>query len=456
MVFDFQKQEELSRHPILICIVGHTNHGKTSTIRTLIENAHIGTVDEAPDTTTKVEGFRVSKDGLDRVYVFDTPGFTNLDVRLAESEWRMGRAPTIEETIELLKGMPARADVWLYNTLRQIKKSHLIIQVLDSREDPCNQTYLDEINFLKACGVPLIVSMNFIHRADTKLDEWQKTIRGLGVSNIIQFDAHIRTWEDEQDLFKCIRPLLCDPAHKRLHQEFMDFWTELRKAGSEEARIGAAEDIRQLLINVVRHKTKVGFVNDANRSEKQHEARECFKKDVMEMVNNTFAKILNRFGFSFDDVKKHQAHIEGGEGVLTMNFFDHSTLKYSAAIALAAATATIEAVFGFMTLGIPTIVAAAFGYFGASAWQMESEGSGTVITFKPTNAMLMLIASAMLSLARSLKSRGRADPHLIDVQLDQSVIDKKSDLAKEILELNKWKDRDTEHLKKCLLEEINK
>lgn len=456
MAFDFQKQEELSRHPILICIVGHTNHGKTSTIRTLIENAHIGTVDEAPDTTTKVEGFRVSKDGLDRVYVFDTPGFTNLDVRLAESELRMGRAPTIEETVESLKGMPARADVWLYNTLRQIRKSHLIIQVLDSREDPCNQTYLDEINFLKACGVPLIVSMNFIHRADSNLAEWQKTIRGLGVSNIIQFDAHTRTWEDEQDLFKCIRPLLCDPLHKRLHQEFMDFWTELRKAGAEEARAGAAEDIRQLLVSVARLKTKVGFVSDANRSEKENEAKECFKQEVMKLVNETFAKVLNRFGFCFDDVKKHQASVEGGEGVLTMNFFDHSTLKYSAAVALAAATAAIEAIFGFMTLGIPTIVAAAFGYFGASAWQMESEGGGTEITFKPTNAMLMLIASAMLSLAKALKSRGRADSHLINVQLDQDIIEKKSELANEILELNKWKHRDTEHLKRCLLEEINR
>ena len=104
MVFNFQKQEELSKHPILICIVGHTNHGKTSTIRTLIENTHVGTVDQAPNTTTKVEGFRVSKDGLDRVYVFDTPGFTNLDVRLAENELRMGRLPTIDEVIDAQKG----------------------------------------------------------------------------------------------------------------------------------------------------------------------------------------------------------------------------------------------------------------------------------------------------------------------------------------------------------------
>jgi predicted GTPase len=455
MAFDFQKQEELSRHPILICIVGHTNHGKTSTIRTLIENAHIGTVDEAPDTTTKVEGFRVHKYGLDRVCVFDTPGFTNLDARLADSESRTGRLPTIDEFIESQKGMPEEADVWLYNTLRQIQKSHLIIQVLDSREDPCNQTYLDEINFLKSCGVPLIVSMNFIHRTDTKREEWQKTIRCLGVSNIIQFDAHTRTWEDEQDLFKCIRPLLCDTEHKRLHQEFMDFWTELRKAASEEARIGAAEDIRQLLVNVARHKTKVSFVNDGNRNDKQDEARERFKEQIMVMVNDTFAKVLSRFGFSFDDVKKHQAHVDGGEGVLTMNFFDHSALKYSSAVALAAATAAIEALFGFMTFGIPTIAAAAFGYFGASAWQMESEGGGTEVTFKPTNAMLMLIASAMLSLAKALKSRGRADSHLINVQMNQDIIDKKSELANEILELNKWKHRDTEHLKKCLLEEIN-
>jgi GTPase SAR1 family protein len=453
--FDFYKQEELAKNPILICIVGHTNHGKTSTIRTLIENAHVGTVDEAPDTTTKVEGFRVHKDGLDRVHVFDTPGFTNLDVRLAENEVRMGRAPTIDQLIDAQKGMPSRADIWLYNTLRQIQKSHLIIQVLDSREDPYNETYLDEINFLKSCGVPLIVSMNFIYRNDTRIVEWQKVIRSLGVSNIIQFDAHTRTWQDEQDLFKCMRPLLCDPAHKKLHQEFMDFWTELRKTASDEARLGAAEDIRKLLVNVSRHKTKVSGVNADNRQEKRIETQERFKNEIMAMVNEAFSKILGRFGFSFDDVKKHQSHVDGGEGVLTMNFFDHSKLKYAAAIALAAATAIIEAFFGFMSLGIPTLVAAAFGYFGASAWQMESEGGGTEMTFKPTNAVLLLVASAMLSLAKELKSRGRANSHLIFVRLDQDAIKKNSALANEILELNRWKHRDTEKLMKCLHEEIN-
>jgi len=222
--------------------------------------------------------------------------------------------------------------------------------VLDSREDPANETYLDEINFLKSCGVPLIVSMNFIHRKESRIADWEQSIRRLGVSNIIQFDAHTRTWEDEQDLFKCMRPLLRDHQHGKLHREFMDFWSKLR----EEA------------------------------------------------------------------------------------------------------TAAIEALFGFMTLGIPTLVAAAFGYFGASAWQMESEGGGTELTFKPTNAMLMLIASATLSLAKELKSRGRAAPHLINVQLNQDVINKKSALAHEILELNKWKHRDTDYLKKCLHEEINK
>lgn len=456
MDVNFRKQGELAKHPISICIVGHTNHGKTSTIRTLIENAHVGTVDQAPDTTTKVEGFRVSKHGLDRFYVYDTPGFTNLDARLAEHELERYRAPTIDELISSQMGKPHQADKWLYNTLRQIEKSHLIIQVLDSREDPSNETYLDEINFLKSCGVPLIVSLNFVHRPDTRFTEWEKVIRGLGVSNIIPFDAHTRTWEDEQDLFKCMRPLLCDPQHGKLHREFMDFWSDLRKNLSYEARMGAAENIRRLLVDIACHKTKVRFVNGGNRQEKEREAQDRFKVEIMEMVNAAFERILEQFGFSFDDVRKHQTHVDGGEGVLTMDFFDHSRLKYSATIAVAAATATVEAFFGFMTFGIPTLVAAAFGYFGASAWQMESEGEGTEITFKPTNAMLMLIASAALSLAKVLKSRGRADSHLIDVQLNQDVINRNSELGREILEVNKGKRRKTADLKKLLYDEIDK
>jgi len=452
----FKKQQELSKHPILICIVGHTNHGKTSTIRTLIENPHVGTVDEAPDTTTKVEGFRVHKNGLDRFLVFDTPGFTNLETRLAEFEIRSGKSPTIDELIDAQKEMTANADKWLYNTLRQIKKSHLIIQVLDSREDPTNQTYIDEINFLKSCGTPLIVSLNFVHRGDSRVNEWENLVQSLGVSNILRFDAHTRTWEDEQDLFKSMRPLLRDPRHQRLHREFMDFWSKLREASAQEAQAGAAEDIRQLLVAVARHATKIPFVNDQNRQVKQAEAEEKFKQDIMAMVDDCYSRMLARFGFSYDDVKKHQPHVDGGEGNLTMHFFDHSALKYSAALALATAAITTEALTGFLTLGIPTIAAFAVGYFGASAWQMETEGGGSVIAFKPTNAMLCLIASSSISLAKLVKSRGRADPHLIDLRLDQNCIDKKSDLATEILELNKWKHRDTDYLKKCLDEELAK
>lgn len=451
---EFCRQEELSKHPISICIVGHTNHGKTSTIRTLTENGHVGTVDDAPDATRMVEDFRVSKNGLNRFYVFDTPGFTNLDFRLAEYEMQMTRSATLDELIEFQKGMPSLADTRLYNTLRQIKRSHLIIQVLDSREDPSIQSYIDEINFLKCCGTPLIVSLNFTHRADSKKLAWQKQIRSLGVSTIIEFDAHTRTWEDEHDLFECMRPLLCDPVHSRLHKEFLDYWSDLRKRTALEASRGAANDIAAMLHDLSRHVTRVDGVNRANRKEKERVAKAGFQESVMEIFNEGAGRVFQRYGFSWGDATKHQNQVEGEETAATFCFFDHSKLKWSASAATLVTGATTEALVAGTTFLIPTVIATGAAYFAVSAFQRNREGDGTGISVRPSTAMLIRIANSMVSVARVLKSRGKANDTMIDVYLENRVPQVDPELVAQIANIRKWKKKELAELKRCIHEAI--
>lgn len=453
---EFRKNEELSKHPIKICIVGHTNHGKTSTIRTLIEDAHVGTVDEAPDTTTEVEASKVSKKGFTRFFVFDSPGFTNLDARLAEFEIQKERTATLDDLIEFQKGRPSPADTRLYDTLRQIKRSNLIIQVLDSREDPSNESYIDEINFLKGCGVPLIVSLNYIHRGDSKTIKWKKRIRSLGVNNIIEFDAHKRTWEDEHDLFKCIRPLLCDPTHSRLHKDFLDYWTELRKVNAQESSQGAANDIAKTLFKLSHHVTRVDGVTRANKKEKLQTAKSDFQKSVKEISDEGADSVFNRYGFSWDDAKKYHDTAEGEKTAATFSFFDHSKLKWSAAVAAFVTVATIEVLTGVTTLWIPTVLATAAAYFTASAFQVNREGGGTAISVRPSMAMVNLIALTMVSVARILKTRGKANDKMIEVRLDEDIAKENPELIAEVAEISDRKEKDLDDLRRYIIEAIVK
>ena len=58
-----------------IAVVGHTNAGKTSLLRTLTRNKRFGEVSPRNATTKYVSRTSVNIAGEPRLYLFDTPGF---------------------------------------------------------------------------------------------------------------------------------------------------------------------------------------------------------------------------------------------------------------------------------------------------------------------------------------------------------------------------------------------
>ena len=60
--------------PLRIAVVGHTNTGKTSLLRTLLRDTRFGEVSSRPSTTRHVEGARLLANGDTVAKLFDTPG----------------------------------------------------------------------------------------------------------------------------------------------------------------------------------------------------------------------------------------------------------------------------------------------------------------------------------------------------------------------------------------------
>ena len=60
--------------PLKLAVVGHTNVGKTSLLRTLTRDVSFGEVSHRPSTTRHVEGARLSVDGEPLLELYDTPG----------------------------------------------------------------------------------------------------------------------------------------------------------------------------------------------------------------------------------------------------------------------------------------------------------------------------------------------------------------------------------------------
>jgi small GTP-binding protein len=62
------------QEPIRIAVVGHTNAGKTSLLRTLTRRVNFGEVSRQPGTTRHVEAIELQVDGRTAVRFLDTPG----------------------------------------------------------------------------------------------------------------------------------------------------------------------------------------------------------------------------------------------------------------------------------------------------------------------------------------------------------------------------------------------
>ena len=64
----------MNNQTLSLAVVGHTNTGKTSLLRTLLRDSGFGEVKNAPSTTRHVEEAAIT-DGADTLlYLYDTPG----------------------------------------------------------------------------------------------------------------------------------------------------------------------------------------------------------------------------------------------------------------------------------------------------------------------------------------------------------------------------------------------
>jgi predicted GTPase len=91
-----------TQRPLRLAVVGHTNVGKTSLLRTLTRDVGFGEVSHRPSTTRHVEGARLSVEGEALLELYDTPGLEDAIALLDYLErldrpanaWMARRAPS--------------------------------------------------------------------------------------------------------------------------------------------------------------------------------------------------------------------------------------------------------------------------------------------------------------------------------------------------------------------------
>ena len=160
-----------SREPLRVAVVGHTNTGKTSLLRTLTRDSGFGEVSARPGTTRHVEGARLTVGAELIIEFYDTPGMEDaiallevLDAQAAGGGRRLDGPARIQQ---FLQSAPASGRFEQEaKVLRQMLGSDAAVYVIDAR-DPVLAKYRDELEILANCAVPILPLLNFIHSPST-------------------------------------------------------------------------------------------------------------------------------------------------------------------------------------------------------------------------------------------------------------------------------------------------
>ena len=182
--------------PVSVAIIGHTNTGKTSLMRTLLRDCDFGEVKNAAATTRHVEVVTVS-DEQDNplIRLYDTPGLEDATgVMDYLQEYTDGRLDGVDRLNAFLQAVKEQNPV-LENDFSQEAKVisalldvDIAIYVIDVRE-PVLAKYKDELAILASSGTPVLPVFNFIKSGSPYMAEWQEMLARRALHIINAFDT---------------------------------------------------------------------------------------------------------------------------------------------------------------------------------------------------------------------------------------------------------------------------
>ena len=387
--------------PVAIAVVGHTNTGKTSLVRTLTRDRGFGQVSPRPGTTRHVEGVQLLADGRALVELHDTPGLEDPG-RLRDfidARWGAGR----------LDG-PARIDRFLDSdeadshwaqeakVLRRLRHSDAGFFVIDAR-DPVLAKHRDELALLSACAVPLLPVLNFVRGGDTHESDWHEALARHGLHACVAFDTFAPERGAEARLYQALGTLL------RKHRAALDTLVDARQREFEQRRSAALQAIAELLVDLAAVRREVP-------TEPETAMRKAVAKlgdDVRRHESRTVRDLLALYQFDASDVDAPALPLLHGRWQLDL--FNPEALKQAGigiaggAAAGAAAGAAIDAMTGFLSLGAGALMGALIGG-GARKRQeiLAMARSRRLLTVD--DPILALVAQRNLGLVRLLEARG--------------------------------------------------
>ena len=399
----------MTREAIRIAVVGHTNAGKTSLLRTLTRRVNFGEVSQRPGTTRHVESVDLDVNGAAAVRFFDTPG---LEDAVALREHLAGFDPQAtppERIRQFLQGPEAHGvfeqEAKVLRTMLDIDAAFLVIDV----REPVLPKFRDEIELLNACARPVLPVLNFVRDASSREPAWKELLSAYGLHVQVCFDAAAPFVGAERDLYTDLATLLRDRRDQlRGVADFLD--TE-----AVQRRQSACTRIAGLLVDAASVRRTVSATEFADAARRQALVA-ALQKTVFDKAQRCTDDLLALYGFRQGDAD--EAPLPMIEGRWTLDFFSPEAMK-DAGLRLGKGAVIGAAVGVVADLAVAGISLGAGAALGGAIGGAVSQGWGPlgrklanklrdVHEVTVEDGVLFTLVAWQLKLAQALEQRGHA------------------------------------------------
>ncbi|MGJ7609765.1 MULTISPECIES: GTPase/DUF3482 domain-containing protein [unclassified Variovorax] len=402
----------MTQPPIRIAVVGHTNAGKTSLLRTLTRRVHFGEVSDRPGTTRHVESVDLEVDGAAAVRFFDTPGLEDavaLREHLAGFQMPGTQATPPERIRQFLQGPEAHGvfeqEAKVLRTMLDIDAAFLVIDV----REPVLPKFRDEIELLNSCARPVLPVLNFVRDIASRETAWKELLSAYGLHVQVRFDAAAPFVGAEQDLYNDLATLL------REHREALHGVIDALNAEAARRRQSACTRIAELLVDAAAVRRTVSATEFADAVRRQALVA-ALQKTVLDKAQRCTDDLLALYGFRQGDAD--EAPLPLVEGRWTLDFFSPEAMK-DAGLRLGKGAAIGAAVGVVADLAVAGISLGAGAALGGAIGGAVSQGWGPLgrkianklrdmheLTVE--DGVLFALVAWQLQLAQALEQRGHA------------------------------------------------
>ncbi|MDE4453988.1 GTPase/DUF3482 domain-containing protein [Psychrobacter sp. DAB_AL62B] len=407
------KKTIASGEALKLAVVGHTNTGKTSILRTLLRDVYFGEVKNEAATTRHVERAQLtdSQTGEVLVTLYDTPGLEDASGLM---DWLEDNTASRRDGIERLQQFLA-ADIAQgvdsnvtdnygsqdYNysqeakVIRQLLASDMAIYVVDARE-PVLGKYKDELAILSWAAIPVMPVFNFTDSQDANIDDWQTMLARRNLHISTRFDSVAFEFEDEMRLWKNLATML---THSEMLEQLMQRRTEDWAQLYDEANIIIAD----FLLNVA------AFVREINEDDDPMPVLQQMQEAVRQSERAMQHNLLNLYKFYDNAVAATPLELQAYQ----QDPFDPELLKSygirttSGAAAGALLGLGIDAAALGTTLGLGAAIGGIAGGLLSNTSSIADRITGVKRLYIDP-ATLTLLATRAIDLLNTLRHRGHA------------------------------------------------